>query len=147
MSEPDHLAKAMEIAVRAHAGQVDKAGEPYILHVMRVVLTCKTPEARVAAALHDVYEDGPPEARKWVREAGFPDVIREAVWRLTREKNEDYASYIAFLSRVPLAREVKIADLRDNLDRSRIASPALRDLERWGKYERALAVLTAGEGA
>ena len=51
------LERAIAIAAMAHEGQVDKAGMPYILHPLRMMLSVDTPEACMAAVLHDVVED------------------------------------------------------------------------------------------
>lgn len=124
------LAQALMVAIRVHAGQVDKQGEPYLLHVLRVVEAVSY-EAKVVAALHDVLEDGDLNLEELEGEADLdPDEV-EAIAYLTRRPDENYTSYIEQIARayepgeVPrlpseaqqIAREVKLADLRDNLGR------------------------------
>lgn len=110
------LAQALMVAIKVHAGQVDKQGEPYLLHVLRVVEAVSA-EAKVVAALHDVLEDGPS--------ADIGSAIRlltgrelRALELLSRLEGQSYADYIAAIAREDdIALEVKLADLRDNLGR------------------------------
>lgn len=111
--------RAVQIAATAHAGQTDKEGHPYLLHVLRVALAVGDPEARVAAVLHDVVEDTAITLEQLEAE-GFSPAIVEAVRCLTRAHGAPYADYVVNLKRNPLARLVKLADLADNarLDRN-----------------------------
>jgi len=140
------LERAIEIAARAHAGQIDKAGAPYILHPLRVMLAVSTIEERIVAVLHDVVEDTPVTFDDLRRE-GFSEEIVAAVDSVTKdvpEKEMSWDQYKAFVLRAaanPIGRRVKIADMTDNSDLSRIAQPTERDLARVEKYRRALALL------
>jgi (p)ppGpp synthase/HD superfamily hydrolase len=131
------LEKAIAVAAAAHAGQVDKAGEPYILHPIRVMLRLHGDDARIAGVLHDVVED-----TEWtldgLSEAGFSDVVVDAVESVTRREHETYEAFIARASKNPIGRRVKIADLEDNLDLDRIPNPTAEDHARIEKYRRAL---------
>jgi (p)ppGpp synthase/HD superfamily hydrolase len=138
------LERAIEIAAKAHAGQVDKAGQPYVLHPLRMMLAVTTPEARMAAVLHDVVEDTAVTLDE-LRAAGFPATVLEAVEALTKREGEDYEAFIRRVAPNPIAREVKLADLRDNSDLSRISEPTERDRERIKKYSRAIAYLERWE--
>jgi len=51
------LEKAIQCAVKAHAGQKDKAGAPYILHPLRIMMKMDNQAGMIAAVLHDVVED------------------------------------------------------------------------------------------
>lgn len=114
------LDAALQIAIYAHTGQLDKQGEPYILHVIRVMMACSNNrDAMIVAALHDVLEDSPIEIDDLVSE-NFPHAIVEAVDFLTRKDGQDYQSYIIGLSENQLARIVKIADLKDNMSNKRL---------------------------
>lgn len=132
---------ALAMAAVSHAGQTDKAGEPYILHVMRVVLGCGEPEERIVAALHDVLEDDPETTADDLRLAGFSEEVVAAVEAMTRRKGESYAAFIERVRQDPIAREVKKVDLRDNMDLGRIPAPTDEDRKRHAKYSRALAAL------
>lgn len=134
------LERAIEIAAKAHAGQVDKAGQPYVLHPLRMMLAVTAPEARIAAVLHDVVEDTAVTLEE-LRGEGFPEAVLEAVEALTKRDGEDYEAFIRRVAPNAIAREVKLADLRDNSDLSRIAEPTERDRERIRKYQRAIAYL------
>ena len=134
---PAQLAKAIRIAAEAHEGQLDKAGQPYVLHVLRVMFGCHSPEAQIAAALHDVVED-----TDWtlddLRREGFSTTVVEIVDALTRREGEDYFDFARRAAATPLGREVKRADLLDNMDIRRIAHPTEKDWERLRRYRKAL---------
>ena len=136
------IERAIAIASQAHEGQVDKAGAPYILHPLRMMLSVDTPEARMAAVLHDVVEDTPITLDQ-LRGEGFPATVIEAVEALTKrpEEENDYEAFIRRVAPNPLARTVKLADLRDNCDMSRIALPTEKDRRRIEKYKRAIQYL------
>ncbi len=138
---------AIALAAKAHAGQVDKAGAPYILHPLRMMLRVSTPEERMAAVLHDVVEDCGVSLAD-LREAGFSEAVVAAVDALTRREEESYEEFVARAAKDPVGRRVKLADLEDNSDLSRIAEPTQRDFERLEKYRRAIAFLeAAGAGS
>jgi len=129
------LERAIKIATTAHTGQVDKADEPYILHPLRVMLTVSTPDERVVAVLHDVIEDSEISAEDLLAD-GFSTRIVEAVVALSKSRDQSYDQYIEGVALNPLARTVKLADLEDNSDLSRIPNPTERDYERLEKYRR-----------
>jgi len=132
---------AVAIAARAHRGQKDKAGAPYLLHPLRLMLRMETEAAMMAAVLHDVVEDTEWTLER-LREVGFPDEVLEAVDCLTRGEGESYEGFIERVRTNPVARQVKIADLEDNMNIRRISRLGARDLERLEKYHRAWCVLT-----
>lgn len=134
------LERAIAIAAEAHVGQKDKAGEPYILHPIRVMLRVSTTEERIAAVLHDLLEDTPWKRADLERE-GFPTDVLDAIEALTRRPKETYDEFVARAARNQIAIRVKLADLEDNLDKSRIANPTERDFRRMAKYESARAFL------
>lgn len=135
------LDHAIKIAVDAHAGQLDRAGKPYILHPLRVMLAATTQDERIVGVLHDVVEDS-----SWtlddLRLEGLTVVQVSALDAVTRREGEDYTAFIARAAIDPLGRAVKILDLMDNSSRSRIAEPSTKDQERFEKYQRALERLT-----
>ncbi len=136
------LERAIAIAVEAHTGQFDKAGEPYILHPLRVMMGVSTPESRIAAVLHDVVEDS-----EWtlddLRREGFSDTVLSAVDSVTRRDEESYDDFVIRSGQDPIGRDVKIADLRDNANLSRIPHPTPKDEARKQRYLKALATLGA----
>jgi (p)ppGpp synthase/HD superfamily hydrolase len=134
------LERALALAATAHAGQLDKAGQPYILHPLRVLLRLAGPEARIVAALHDVVEDTPVTLDDLRRE-GFSRAVVEAVDALTHREGESYEAYVRRAAANSLARQVKRADVLDNLDATRLVNPTPADLRRLEKYRGALALL------
>jgi (p)ppGpp synthase/HD superfamily hydrolase len=138
------LERALAIAAEAHQGQLDKAGEPYLLHSMRVMLRVQGDQERLVALLHDVVEDNPAWTLERLRAEGFADEVVEAVDRLTKREGEPYEATIDRAAGYPLARRVKIADLEDNMVLARIADPGERDRDRLERYRRAHASLTGG---
>ena len=145
--ESASLEKAIEIALRAHAGQVDKAGAPYILHPLRMMHSMSSPTEMMAAVLHDVVEDGPGWTFDRLKRLAIPDEVIEAVTFVTKRPDEenDYEKFILRAAKHPVARRVKLADLKDNMDFSRISNPTERDFARVEKYRRAHALLSSLE--
>lgn len=138
----DILARAIEIASQAHAGAVDKAGAPYLLHPLRVMRALTDTAAQVAAVLHDVIEDSSFDIEALARE-GFPGKIIEALQCLTKRAGEPYEDYIDRVCENEIATRVKIADLEDNMDIRRLHTLDPQALERLAKYHRAWKRLSA----
>lgn len=135
------LERAIGIAAEAHAGQSDKAGAPYILHPLRVMMKMSTVEERIAAVLHDVVEDTPWTVES-LRDEGFSETVLKALASVTRMPDEDYEAFVRRAGQDPIGRRVKQADLEDNSDLDRLPNPTARDYERLEKYRRALATLS-----
>ena len=112
------LEDAIALACRAHLGQIDKNGQPYILHVLRVMLRQQDPAGRIVAALHDVVEDSATTIDD-LRIAGYSPEICDAVDALTHRDGESYDDMISRIAPNPLARRVKRADLEDNMSPDR----------------------------
>jgi (p)ppGpp synthase/HD superfamily hydrolase len=142
-----NLEKAIAIATEAHRGQRDKAGAPYILHPLRVMLALDSPVERMVGVLHDVVEDCPGWTFERLEAEGFaPEVIAalRLVTKAPEDQPDDLESYLGFARRTlanPIARRVKIADIRDNLDVTRMSEVAERDAKRLTKYLVALRLL------
>lgn len=135
------LERAIAIAVEAHEGQVDKAGSPYILHPLRVMLSLRSTDERVVGVLHDVCEDCPGwDFERFGRE-GFSEIVIDALRSVTKIEGEPYEEFVLRAAGNAIGRAVKIADLVDNCDISRIAEPTAHDHDRLAKYARALALL------
>ncbi len=131
------LERAIEIARKAHEGQFDKGGAPYIGHPLRVMERVGPEEAKMAAALHDVVEDSSVTLGD-LRAEGFPESVVEAVEALTKRPGESYEDFILRAAANKTARTVKLADLLDNCDLSRIPDPGPEDCERLRKYQEAI---------
>lgn len=129
------LEKAIEIAVEAHRGQIDKAGKIYILHPMRVMLRGENEEQMIVGILHDTVEDTPVTI-DMLKNEGFSQQIIDAISCITKMKDEDYAHFISRVLENPLAAQVKLYDLEDNMNRDRIPYPTEKDEARYKKYEK-----------
>jgi|GEM_PF-1109221 len=134
---------AVMLAVNSHRGQIDKYGQPYILHVLGVTGRVRSNQEKTVALLHDVVEDTDMTFDD-LRRLGFSERIIEAVDCLTRRKGETYDAFVERIAPNPLARAVKLADLEDNMDVRR-SSRAMKDkdAERMEKYRKAWQYLAA----
>ena len=134
------LERAVALAAMAHQGQVDKAGAPYILHPLRMMLTLSNLEDRIVAILHDVVED-----TEWtldrLRAEGFGDAVVDAVDAVTKREGESYEDFIQRSATNAIGRRVKLADLQDNSDLSRLTVITEKDRVRLEKYKRAIETL------
>ncbi|WP_434687304.1 HD domain-containing protein [Pseudanabaena minima] len=135
------LALAIAIANQAHAGQLDKAGKPYISHPLTVMAQMDTLESKIVAVLHDAIEDSDLKIEDLVKQ-GFPEFITDAIAAITKLDGEPYEDYILRVKSNEIARKVKIADLTHNMDISRIANPTEKDFQRLEKYQKVLQELT-----
>jgi (p)ppGpp synthase/HD superfamily hydrolase len=136
------LEDAVLLAVQAHKGQTDKAGEPYILHLFRVMLRMEEEESRIIAVLHDVVEDTPVTLDE-LRAAGYSERVLAALDALTRRKGEDYSAFIERVASNPVSRRVKLADLADNMNLERLPTVSDADRDRLRKYQFAWEKLNA----
>ena len=136
------LERAITIAVAAHAGQVDKAGRPYILHPLRVMLALDAMDDQIVGVLHDVIEDTDVTI-DGLRAEGFSEVVLAALASVTNREGEDYPAFVMRAAANPIGRRVKLADLHDNSDLSRIAHPTQKDHERLARYRAAIEAIQA----
>lgn len=127
------LEKAIQIAVNAHMGQKDRAGSPYILHPLRVMHSVGATDAKIVAILHDVVEDTSVTFDELI-DAGIPKHLVITLRLLTHTDNLSYEDYIARLGENSLAVKVKLADLKDNMDLSRLKEISDEDMELYKKY-------------
>lgn len=140
-SKQPMLELALSIATEAHRGQFDKAGIDYIEHPIYVASQVDTEEEKAVALLHDVIEDSPVSA-EGLLQAGLPETVVTAVQVLTKKKEQDYQTYLETVKKNPLARVVKLADLKHNSDLSRLSSITEKDRERLKKYKKAIDFLS-----
>jgi (p)ppGpp synthase/HD superfamily hydrolase len=132
------LEHAIVLATKAHEGQHDKAGAPYILHPLRVMLRLITENERITAVLHDVVEDCDGWSFERLRDEGFSAEIIEALKSVTKREGETYEEFVRRAATNSIGARVKLADLHDNCNLSRIDNPTAHDHERISKYERAI---------
>ena len=135
------LERAIEIAVEAHKGQKDKAGMPYVLHPLRLMFKMESNNEKIAALLHDVVEDS-DWALDDLKKEGFNSDVIEAVSLLTRDEKDSYDEFIQKAVSNPISKNVKIADINDNLDLNRIDKISDKDYIRIKKYHRVLKSIT-----
>jgi GTP diphosphokinase / guanosine-3',5'-bis(diphosphate) 3'-diphosphatase len=134
------LERAIAIAAEAHAGQLDKGNQPYILHPIRVMLRLNTENERIVAVLHDVVEDTSISFEKLVKE-GFSEAVVEAIKLLTKLNGETRVEAALRAASNPLSRAVKLADNAENMDISRIQNPSQKDFARVKEYEAVRVIL------
>jgi hypothetical protein len=125
--------KALDLASLKHREQKDKAGMPYFGHIARVSNACKTGPAKVVALLHDIIENT-DVTEEYLEEKGIAEFVIKAVLCLTHKKGEAYDDFIHRTAKNPIAREVKIADLEDNMDVRRLENVTEEDFKRMDKY-------------
>lgn len=129
--------RAVALAAEAHLGQYDLSGAPYIDHPLRLRMRAHTEEERMVAVLHDVVEDSAWTLDELRRE-GFPPRVVRAIDHLTRRRGEAYDDFIERVAQSRLAARVKLLDLEDNSDLSRLPEVRAKDRERAAKYARAI---------
>ncbi len=127
---------ALRTSIRAHERQKDKSGRDYVMHPIRVAERCKEPRAKIVALLHDTIEDTDVTA-EYLRSEGFPEEIIIAVLSVTKQEGESYENFVHRAAGNAIGREVKIADLEDNMDVRRLKEITDEDVARLRKYLRA----------
>lgn len=134
------LELAKTVAVKAHEGQLDKGGSPYINHPVAVAAALESTEHKIVALLHDVCEDSSVTTTELLT-MGFTKRIVNSVSILTKRDNENYEDYLAKVKQDSNAWHVKIADIEHNMDIARIPDPSEKDSKRIEKYKKALEFL------
>lgn len=130
------LNMAVKIAAHYHEGQVDKSGQPYILHPLWVMNNVESLKGKIVAVLHDIVEDTVMTMDK-LSIFGFDEDILVAIDVLTKKEGQNYTEYIELINKNNLAREVKIADLKHNMDLGRLKEVTDKDRKRYEKYKTA----------
>ncbi|MDT0122429.1 GTP pyrophosphokinase [Paenibacillus sp. RRE4] len=128
---------AISVALQAHKGKLDKGGHPYILHPLAVMNRVESMEEKIVAVLHDVIEDSEVTIEE-LRGLGFSEEILTAIHLLTRSTEDSYEEFIEKTIMNRTARNVKIADIQENMNISRIKKPTQEDYNRLEKYRKAL---------
>ena len=132
---------ALKIAIKAHEGQKDKSGREYIMHPIRVAERCKSAKAKIVALLHDTFEDT-EVTPAFLKEQGFPDEIVDGILSVTKQEGETYEDFVCRAAKNPLGKDVKQADLEDNMDIRRLKEISDEDAERLRKYLSAWQYIT-----
>ena len=141
------LGKAIALASKMHELQKDKGGKPYILHPIRIMMRLAhtdDQELMSIAILHDVVEDCEEVTLRSLMEMGFSDRVVTGVSDLTRWAGQTYEEYIERCALNPDARTIKLQDLKDNSDITRLKGLSKKDFDRMKKYQRAYVYLKDG---
>ena len=131
--------KAMIIAYNAHMNQLDRVGVPYIYHPIHLAEQMNTETECIVALLHDVVEDTNITFEQLEKE--FPSDVIDILKLLTHHKETKYMDYIIEIKKNPIAKKVKIADIKHNADESRLEKITIKDIARRNKYRKALEYL------
>ncbi len=131
---------ALKLCFEAHKDQTDKSGMPYVFHPFHLAEQMKDEKTTVVALLHDVIEDTDYTFDD-LRDLGFDEEIISALKLMTHEDSVPYMEYVAAIKPNPVAKAVKLADLRHNSDMSRLDNVTPRDVERAKKYAAAIKLL------
>ena len=130
------LEKAIQIAIEAHQGQTDRAGASYILHLIRVMNAGQTKNEKICGILHDLVEDT-PWTFEALRKEGFSEEVISTLVCVTKQPNEPYTQFIERIKKNSLAVKVKLNDLKDNMDITRLTFITEEDTQRLNKYLKA----------
>ena len=132
--------KAIKLMFKLHRDQTDRSGLPYVFHPWHVAESMDDEASTIVALLHDSLEDTEITLDE-LADMGFPDEVIHALDLMTHRDGDDYFAYVEKLADDPLARKVKLADLKHNLDISRLETVTEKDLERAEKYRKAIEYL------
>ena len=132
--------KAMKLCFDAHQHQVDKSGIPYVFHPMIVAERMTSELTTTVALLHDVVEDTDYTLED-LRAMGYPEDVISALSLLAHAPCVPYMDYVKEIAKNPIAREVKLGDLRHNSDIARLSKVTEKDLSRVEKYRKAIEYL------
>ncbi len=136
--------KALKISFNAHKDQLDKSGIPYVYHPYELATQMTTEAETCVALLHDVVEDTPITFDDLIAE-GFGNDIIEALRLMTHNDDTPYFDYVRKIKNNPIAKNVKLADLRHNSTESRLDKITEKDIERKNKYKYAIEILLGNE--
>lgn len=137
---------AIDLATQRHAGQKDKAGQDYIQHPLRVMNAVDTQDAKIVAILHDILEDTETTAHE-LNSLGFATHIVDAIQALTKQAGETRLQAAERTALNPLAVKVKLADLMDNMDASRLTQITEKDVDRMEQYKLVMSRLLAAQNS
>ena len=134
--------KALKLCFEAHKDQIDKSGMPYVFHPFHLAEQMKDEATTIVALLHDVVEDTDITIDDLLN-MGFSQEVLEAIALMTHDPDVPYMDYVAQIKTNPIAKAVKLADLKHNSDMTRLDSITPYDKERAKKYKRAIRLLKA----
>lgn len=133
--------KALKLSFEAHKEQIDKSGMPYVYHPFHLAEQMTDEYTTVVALLHDVVEDTDYTIADLIS-MGYPVEVTDAIALMTHDKSVPYMDYVAEIAKNPIAKEIKLADLRHNSDLKRLDNITQKDLDRAEKYKKAIEILS-----
>ncbi|MDD5981649.1 MAG: GTP pyrophosphokinase [Clostridium sp.] len=136
----DMTKKALKFCFEAHKEQLDKSGMPYVFHPFHIADQMPDEDCTVVALLHDVMEDTEYGVED-LRVLGFSEAVLTALLLMTHDDDTPYLNYVAALKSNPIARTVKLADLKHNSDLTRLSIVTDKDVQRVEKYNKAIQLL------
>ena len=136
----EHTKKALKLCFEAHKEQIDKSGMPYVFHPFHLAEQMKTEETTIVALLHDVIEDTHYTSPD-LSAMGFEQAVIDAIALMTHADNVDYMDYVRAIKENPIAKTVKLADLKHNSDLTRLDVMDEKSLTRREKYLKAIKLL------
>ena len=131
---------ALKLCFEAHKNQTDKSGMPYVFHPFHLAEQMDTEETTIVALLHDLVEDTEYTIED-LTNMGFDKTITDAIALMTHARNVDYMDYVRMIKENPVAKVVKMADLKHNSDLTRLDIVDEKALRRREKYLKAIALL------
>ena len=131
---------ALKLCFEAHKEQIDKSGMPYVFHPFHLAEQMKTEETTIVALLHDLVEDTDYTIEDLIN-MGFDQAVTDAISLMTHADNVDYMDYVRMIKENPIAKEVKLADLKHNSDLARLDVVDEKALNRREKYLKAIKLL------
>lgn len=137
----DLTKKALKLCFKAHKKQVDKTGVPYVFHPYHVAEEMDSETAVICALLHDVI--GEEYDYEYLKNTGFPDEVIDILKILNHDKDVPFFDYIKAVAKNPIAKQVKIADLKHNANLSRLGNKDEATLKRIAKYNKAIKILAS----
>ena len=132
--------KALKLCFEAHKEQVDKSGMPYVFHPFHLAEQMKTEETTIVALLHDLVEDTDYTIEDLIN-MGFDKAVTDAIALMTHADNVDYFDYVRMIKANPIAKAVKLADLKHNSDLTRLDTIDEKTLNRREKYLKAIKLI------
>jgi len=148
MKKGEALSKMLKICVEKFDGIFDKSGQPYILHLLKVMHYCKTDDEEIQCIaighdfIEDIFADDHIAGYAYLRREGFSERIINGIRNMTKVPGEDENDYIIRVSSSKDSTIVKLADLRHNSDIRRLKGLRDKDFERIQKYHRMYLRLT-----
>lgn len=137
----DLTKKALKLSFKVHKDQIDKSGMPYVYHPFHLAEQMSDEYTTIVALLHDIVEDTDYTITDLIS-MGYPAEVIDAIKLMTHDKSVPYMDYVSEIAKNPIAKAVKLADLKHNSDLTRLDNITQKDLDRAEKYKKAIEILS-----